>query len=54
MINETLSLNDMATFKKKYKKACTEGAITFQFKGICIVTDYAQYVIEYFSLTFIK
>lgn len=54
MPNNTLSLNDLATFKKKYRKACKEGATTFQFKGMEILTTYAKYVIEYNTLTFAK
>ena len=54
MENDSLSLNDMATFKKKYNKACKEGATSFQFKGMEILTAYAKYCIEYNTLIFAK
>ena len=52
--SQVLSLNDLATFKKKYAKAKKEGKMSFEFKGDEILCEYAQYVIEYFSLKFVK
>jgi len=49
-----LSLNDMATFKIKYRKACKEGATSFQFKGMEILTAYVKYCIEYSTLIFAR
>jgi hypothetical protein len=51
---EVLSLNDLALFKKKYSRALKSGAVSFEFKGDEILTDDAKYVIEFYSLKFVK
>lgn len=52
--SEVLSLNDLATFKKKFSKAQKAGEMSFEFKGDVILCEYAPYVIEFFSLKFAK
>ena len=52
--SKILTLNDLASFKKKYCGAKKKGSVSFMFKGDEILTDYAKYAIEFFNLKFAK
>ena len=54
MSNDYLTLSDLAAIKKKYKKASAEKQVSFQFKGMEILTVNAKFVIEYQSINFAK
>lgn len=43
----TLTLVDRLPLRKAYDKAVKDGAETFKYKGMDVLTSYAKYVLEY-------